>query len=58
MGIFWEASLETTSTIGVALMAIAKSGNIDINIVGAAIISGIYFGDRWSPLSIGQVPTL
>ena len=32
-------------------MAIAKSGNIDINIVGAAIISGIYFGDRWSPLS-------
>ncbi len=32
-------------------MAIARSGNIDVNIVGATIISGIYFGDRWSPLS-------
>lgn len=51
VAVFLGSSFGTTSTIGVALMAIAKSGNIDINIVGAAIISGIYFGDRWSPLS-------
>ncbi|WP_304157987.1 Na+/H+ antiporter NhaC family protein, partial [Fusobacterium ulcerans] len=48
---FLGSSFGTASTIGIALMAIARSGNIDVNIVGAAIISGIYFGDRWSPLS-------
>lgn len=48
---FLGSSLGAASTIGVALMAIAKSGEININIVGAAIICGIYFGDRWSPLS-------
>lgn len=45
------SSFGSASTIGVALMAIAKTGNINLNIVGAAIISGIYFGDRWSPVS-------
>lgn len=48
---FLGSSFGAASTIGVALMAIARSGNININIVGATIISGIYFGDRWSPLS-------
>ncbi|WP_027128380.1 Na+/H+ antiporter NhaC family protein [Fusobacterium perfoetens] len=48
---FLGSSFGAVSTIGVALMAIARSGNIDVNIVGATIISGIYFGDRWSPLS-------
>ncbi|MDU1910081.1 Na+/H+ antiporter NhaC family protein [Fusobacterium sp.] len=48
---FLGSSFGTASTIGIALMAIARSGNINVNIVGAAIISGIYFGDRWSPLS-------
>ena len=48
---FLGSSFGTASTIGIALMAIARSGNIDVNIVGASIISGIYFGDRWSPLS-------
>lgn len=32
-------------------MAMARSGNLNPNIVGATILSGIYFGDRWSPLS-------
>lgn len=45
------SSFGSASTIGVALMAIARSGNVDVNIVGAAVISGIYFGDRWSPVS-------
>ena len=48
---FLGSSFGTASTIGIALMAIARSGNIDVNITGAAIISGMYFGDRWSPLS-------
>ena len=47
---FLGSSFGTASTIGIALMTIARSGNINVNIVGAAIISGIYFGDRWSPL--------
>lgn len=45
------SSFGSASTIGVALLAIARSGNIDVNIVGAAVMSGIYFGDRWSPVS-------
>lgn len=48
---FLGSSFGTASTIGIALMVIARSGNIDVNITGAAIISGMYFGDRWSPLS-------
>ncbi|MFK4785178.1 Na+/H+ antiporter NhaC family protein [Fusobacterium sp. MFO224] len=41
----------TAGIVGAALMSIAKTGNVDVNIVGAAIISGMYFGDRWSPIS-------
>ena len=48
---FLGSSFGSASTIGVSLMAIARSGNIDLDIVGASIICGIYFGDRWSPLS-------
>lgn len=48
---FLGSSFGAASTIGVALMAIARSGNLNPNIVGATILSGIYFGDRWSPLS-------
>lgn len=48
---FLGSSFGSASTIGISLMAIAKSGGIDLDIVGASIICGIYFGDRWSPLS-------
>lgn len=48
---FLGSSFGAASTIGVSLIAIAKTGGIDLNIVGASIICGIYFGDRWSPLS-------
>lgn len=41
----------TAGIVGAALMSIAKTGNVDVNVVGAAIISGMYFGDRWSPIS-------
>lgn len=45
------SSFGAVGTIGVAIMAMARTSDINLNIVGAAVISGIYFGDRWSPLS-------
>lgn len=39
-------SLGTVSTVGVALILMAKSGGTNINIV-----AGAYFGDRCSPMS-------
>ncbi|MBC2582293.1 Na+/H+ antiporter NhaC family protein [Clostridium sp. DJ247] len=44
-------SLGTVSTVGIALILMAKSGNININIAAGAIIAGAYFGDRCSPMS-------
>ncbi|MFZ5969232.1 MAG: Na+/H+ antiporter NhaC family protein [Bacillota bacterium] len=41
----------TISTVGIALMVIAKGGDININIAAGAIIAGSYFGDRCSPMS-------
>lgn len=48
-------SFGTVGTMGVVMMIIAKSGNVDINIVAGAIIAGIYFGDRCSPMSSSAV---
>lgn len=44
-------SFGTVGTVGVALMVIAKGGNINPNLAAGAIISGCYFGDRTSPMS-------
>ncbi|KYC40157.1 sodium:proton antiporter [Scytonema hofmannii PCC 7110] len=44
-------SFGTVSTVGVALMIMAKEGNIDPHIIAGAIIAGAYFGDRCSPMS-------
>lgn len=44
-------SLGTVSTVGVALIVMAKSGNINVNIAAGAIMAGAYFGDRCSPMS-------
>ncbi|WP_378955791.1 Na+/H+ antiporter NhaC family protein [Pelosinus sp. sgz500959] len=44
-------SFGTVGTIGVVLMVMAKSGNVDINVTAGAIIAGAYFGDRCSPMS-------
>ncbi|MBK5241701.1 Na+/H+ antiporter NhaC family protein [Clostridium sp.] len=44
-------SLGTVSTVGVALILMAKSGNVNVNIAAGAIIAGSYFGDRCSPMS-------
>lgn len=44
-------SLGTVSTVGVALILMAKAGNINLNMASGAIIAGAYFGDRCSPMS-------
>lgn len=44
-------SFGTISIVGLPLMLIAKSGDINLNIVAGAIMAGVYFGDRCSPLS-------
>lgn len=48
-------SLGTVSTVGVALILMAKSGNVNTNIVAGAIIAGAYFGDRCSPMSSSAI---
>ena len=44
-------SLGTVSTVGIALILIARTGNVNLNIVAGAIMAGAYFGDRCSPMS-------
>ncbi len=45
------SSWTTTGTIGLALVAIGKAYGIPEGMIGGAIISGAYFGDKMSPLS-------
>lgn len=44
-------SLGTASTIGIVLIIMAKGGDINLNLAAGAMLSGIYFGDRTSPMS-------
>lgn len=44
-------STGTGSTIGVVLIVMARSGNVNLNVVGGAILAGCYVGDRASPMS-------
>lgn len=39
------------STMGVILMALARSGGVDPIVAAGAVLSGAYFGDRCSPAS-------
>ena len=45
------SSWSTIATIGIALLAIGKALGIPVGLIGGAIISGAYFGDKMSPLS-------
>lgn len=45
------SSWTTAGTVGIALMGIGLSLGIPAPVVGGAIISGAYFGDKMSPLS-------
>ena len=44
-------SFGTVSTVGVALMIVAKGAEINPDLIAGAIIAGAYFGDRCSPMS-------
>ncbi|NJK51188.1 Na+/H+ antiporter NhaC family protein [Candidatus Gracilibacteria bacterium] len=44
-------SFGTISTIGIALMLVARGSNINLHLVAGAIIAGAYLGDRCSPMS-------
>lgn len=45
------SSWSTVATIGVALLGIGQALGIPNGLIGGAIISGAYFGDKMSPLS-------
>jgi NhaC family Na+:H+ antiporter len=45
------SSWTTSATVGIALVGIGKALGIPVGMVGGAIISGAYFGDKLSPLS-------
>ncbi len=51
MSFLLGTSFGTVGTIGVILMVLARSGQVDINVAAGAIIAGAYFGDRCSPMS-------
>ena len=44
-------SFGAASTAGVILMALARAGGVNEAVTAGAILSGIYFGDRGSPVS-------
>lgn len=44
-------SFGTIGTVGVALILMAKSGEVNLNLSAGAIMAGAYFGDRCSPMS-------
>jgi Na+:H+ antiporter, NhaC family len=44
-------SFGTVSTIGIALMLVARGSNINLHLVAGAIVAGAYLGDRCSPMS-------
>lgn len=44
-------SVGTASTVGLALIVMAKGGGVDLNMASGAIIAGAFFGDRCSPMS-------
>ena len=45
------SSWSTIATIGIALVGIGEALGIPTGLIGGAIISGAYFGDKMSPLS-------
>ena len=51
MSYFLGSSFGVTSTAGVMLMILARSGGVNEFITAGAILSGAYFGDRSSPVS-------
>ncbi len=51
VGYILGTSMGVASTIGIVLMIMARGGDINLNLIAGAILSGCYFGDRTSPMS-------
>ena len=45
------SSCSTIATVGIALLGIGTAIGLPVGLIGGAIISGAYFGDKMSPLS-------
>ncbi len=45
------SSWSTIATVGIALLGIGTAIGLPLGVIGGAIISGAYFGDKMSPLS-------
>lgn len=45
----------TASIVGLPLIIIARGGNVNLNLAAGAIIAGVYFGDRCSPMSSSAI---
>lgn len=41
----------TVSTVGIPLIILARSGNVNIGMAAGAVMAGAFFGDRCSPMS-------
>lgn len=44
-------SFGAASTVGIALVIMARSSDVDPHMIAGAVIAGAYFGDRCSPMS-------
>lgn len=51
VGFLMGTSLGTSATMGVICVTVGKTMGIDSVLVGGAVLSGAYFGDRCSPVS-------
>ena len=45
------SSWSTIATVGIALLGIGTAIGLSVGLIGGAVISGAYFGDKMSPLS-------
>lgn len=48
-------SFGVAGTLGVIIMALARSGNVNEAVIAGTVISGVYFGDRASPVSSSAI---
>ncbi len=51
MSFLLGTSFGTANTVGIVLITIARAGGVSIPMTAGAILCGIYFGDRASPMS-------
>lgn len=50
-------SFGVVGTLGIILVSLAKAGDVSIAVTAGAVMSGAYFGDRFSPVSSSMLLT-